>query len=311
MRFRSLWAKLAFVMLTAVLLSGCTQASASTPGEQTAQEKYGLEEFVVVLIPGEDDPKSLQIRDTFAADMSAVIGLPVRTYRATDYNAAVEAMRTNQAQLAMLGPFSYVMARQRANAECVAIRSVNGTDFGYYSQIIVRADSDIETLADLQGKRFAFVDPGSTSGNLIPTDCIIKELPDLNLTFDGLHADGVFFKSAMFSGNHPNALQAVIKGDVDAAAVASSTYENEISKGNANAGDLRVIFTSPMIPGSPMAIKKDINLELKEKVVDFLLTYDNVDYFGGPESKSRYWKVDDKFYDYLEDIQIKYNLVDK
>ena len=69
-------------------------------------KRLWLEEFVMVMIPGEDTEKSIQLRDTMAEKMSEAIGVPVTTYRATDYSAAVEAMRTGNAQLAYLGPFS-------------------------------------------------------------------------------------------------------------------------------------------------------------------------------------------------------------
>ena len=52
-----------------------------------------------------------------------------------------------------------------------------GTKGGYQSYIVVQADSDIQSLEDLQGKTFAFVDPESTSGNVIPTDEILSRSP--------------------------------------------------------------------------------------------------------------------------------------
>ena len=146
------------------------------------------------------------------------------------YRAAVEAMRTGNAQLAYLGPFSYVTARERAGAECLVVQGQVGTKGGYKSYIVVQADSDIQSLEDLQGKTFAFVDPESTSGNVIPTDEILSAFPDLGLTFDDLHTDGKFFKSAMFAGSHQGSLQAVAQGNVDAAAVGSSVYETRWKK---------------------------------------------------------------------------------
>ena len=94
--------------------------------QATAENGYGLEEFVMVMIPGEDTEKSVQLRDNMAQEMSEAIGVPVTTYRATDYSAAVEAMRTGNAQLAYLGPFSYVTARERAGAECLVVQGQVG-----------------------------------------------------------------------------------------------------------------------------------------------------------------------------------------
>lgn len=296
-------------LLTAVLLGSLATPVAVAA---TAENNYGLKEFIMVLIPGEDTEKSVQLRDNMAQAMTEAIGIPVTTYRATDYTAAVEAMRTGHAQLAMLGPFSYVSARERSNAECLVLSGTKKEDgtwaTGYYSQIVVKADSGIETLADLAGKTFGFVDPESTSGNIVPSDCIIKGLPELNLTFDDLHTDGTFFKSAMFAGTHPSSLMAVVNGNVDASAVSSNTLENQIAQGNVKEGDIKVIYQSPIIPGSPIAISKDLPQELRDKVKAFLLGYDDDEYFGSPDK--RYVEAKDADYDYLADLKETYGLTD-
>ncbi len=305
MNIRMKWAALALASTMAASLAGCSAGtSASNP--------YGLDEFVMVMIPGEDTEKSVQLRDNMADAMSEALGVKVTTYRATDYSAAVEAMRTGNAQLAYLGPFSYITATERAGAEAVAVQGVKGTDGGYQSYIVVSADSDIETLADLQGKTFAFVDPESASGNVVPCNEILNAVPELGLTFDDLHTDGKFFKSAMFAGSHAGSMQAVIQGNVDAAAVSSSTYENQIEAGNAQEGDLKIIHKSPTIPGSPIAIQKDLPQELKDKVKDFLLSYDNPEYFGDEEGKEpeRFIAIEDSAYDYIRELKEKYNLSD-
>ena len=308
MKARKLGALLLGAMLTVASLTGCSASGQTTSGAEaqaTAENGYGLEEFVMVMIPGEDTEKSIQLRDTMAEKMSEAIGVPVTTYRATDYSAAVEAMRTGNAQLAYLGPFSYVTARERAGAECLVVQGEVGTKGGYQSYIVVQADSDIQSLEDLQGKTFAFVDPESTSGNVIPTDEILS-------AFDDLHTDGKFFSSAMFAGSHQGSLQAVVQGNVDAAAVASSTYENQIEEGLVNEEDLRIIHESPDIPGSPIAIQKDLPQELKDKVKEFLLNYDDPEYFGDEEGKEpeRFVEISDSDYDYLADLKETYNLSD-
>ena len=143
-----------WALLTVASLTGCSasgQTTSDAEAQATAENGYGLEEFVMVMIPGEDTEKSIQLRDTMAEKMSEAIGVPVTTYRATDYSAAVEAMRTGNAQLAYLGPFSYVTARERAGAECLVVQGRVGTG-GYQSYIVVQADSDIQSLEDLQAR---------------------------------------------------------------------------------------------------------------------------------------------------------------
>lgn len=102
MKARKIAALLLSAALAVTAVTGCTSAAGSggsgAQAEATAENGYGLEEFVMVMIPGEDTEKFVQLRDTMAEKMSETIGVPVTTYRATDYSAAVEAMRTGNAR---------------------------------------------------------------------------------------------------------------------------------------------------------------------------------------------------------------------
>lgn len=269
-------------------------------------EKWGIEEFTYVMIPGEDSEKAVQLRDNMCEDLSEVIGIPVNVYRASDYNAAVEAMRTGNAQMAYLGPISYVTAVERAGAECMCVTGRNGSK-GYQSHIIAKPDSDIESLADLEGRSFGFVDPSSTSGNIVPCNDILTEL-GLSLSFDEMHLDGNFFSAVTYVGSHDSAIQAVIQGNVDAAAVSSNTYNNHIEKGNISEDDLKIVHSSVTIPGSPICIQKDLPEELKQLVKEFLLSYDDDEFFGSADT--RYVEVEDSDYDIIRELRDKYGLTD-
>lgn len=285
-----------------------TKSSEATEQEKemTAAEKWGIDEFTYVMIPGEDTEKAVQLRDNMCQDLSEAIGIPVNVYRASDYNAAVEAMRTGSAQMAYLGPFSYVTAVDRAGAECICVSGTEGK-IGYKSYIITQPDSDIETLADLEGRTFGFVDPSSTSGNVVPCNDLLTNL-NLSWSFDEMHLDGNFFSSVTYVGNHQNALQAVIQGNVDAAAVASSTYENQLEKGLIEEDSVKIIHESAYIPGSPICIQKDLPEELKQIVEEFLLSYDDEEFFGGPNKG--YVAVEDSDYDIIRELQEKFGLTD-
>jgi phosphonate transport system substrate-binding protein len=295
------------VALGLTLLSGCGGSS------NAADSRYGLSELVIVLLPGEESPETAQVKNVFDQDLSAAIGLPVKEYHATDYTAVVEAMRTGEAQVAMFGPFSYVHAVDRSDAECFVTTATNGQS-GYYSHIIVRSDSDIQTLEDLRGRTFAFVDPESTSGNVVPSNEIMNAMPDLGLTFDELHVNGKFFESVIFAGTHPNAVQAVAKGDVDAASVTSATVDLEIRNGNIDEGALRVIHISPLIPSSPYAYHKDLSDELKAKLREFFLSYDSKDYFTGLYGERgatmTFVEAKDSDYEYVRELRDKFGLTD-
>ena len=144
----------------------------------------------------------------------------------------------------------------------------------YHSVLIARSDNDeINSIQDIKGKSIAFVDPDSTSGNLVPSSEIITAFTDI------LHTNGEFFEAVSFSGKHQAGLQAVIKGDVDVAPISDQILASEIANGNAKEEDVKIIHTSEAIPAEAMVVSADVDEELKAKLADFLTTYDNEDYF--------------------------------
>src|SRR5439155_12134808 len=91
-------------------------------------------------------------------------GLKVDTFVGSDYNGTIEAMRNGHVDVALLGPFSYVLATTQAPVEAFAITVIARTmQPSYRSIIIAKKDSPIDSIASLKGHTYAFVDPGSTS----------------------------------------------------------------------------------------------------------------------------------------------------
>lgn len=183
--------------------------------------------------------------------------------------------------MAYFGPLSFCLAYDRAKAEAVGMKAKGGdkANATYKSVLIVKASSAIQSIKDIKGKTMAFVDPNSTSGNMIPSAEIMKNFPNEKLDMDSLHTNGKFFSAVSFSGKHQAGLQAVIKGDVDIAPISNAILASEIKAGNAKESDVRVIYSSEPIPSEPMAIRSDLPNEVKEKVKNFILSYANENYF--------------------------------
>lgn len=270
---------LVFALLTAASLAACTSAAPAAANPTTAPKPTKL---VIAYLPNEADEKMAEYRSQFANDLSKAIGIPVEEFLATDYNATVEAMRTKKCDVAFFGPLTFSLAYERAGAEPLVVIAKNAdkSKAVYQSLLVTKADNaKLNSVKDIKGCTFAFVDPNSTSGNLVPSAEIMKAFPDLNLTMDDLHTNGKFFSSVSFSGKHQAGLAAVLNGDVDCVPIASDILATEIRNGNAKESDVKIIHTSVDIPGSPFAIRGDFNPELKAQIKAFMISYTNETYF--------------------------------
>lgn len=214
-------------------------------------------ELRVGLIPSEDAQAMMRASQQVMEQLEQKTGLKVKPFVANDYNGVIEAMRSGKIDVAYFGPFSYVLAAQMANAEAFAIPvSKKSGQSSYHSIIISKKDNGPTSVAQLQGKTFAFVDPSSASGHLFPK---------AGLKGEGVDTDK-YFSRVIFSGSHDASIMAVAHGKVDAAAVASPIFQTAVAKGHVKAEDFQVIWTSQAIPESPMAWRKGLDADTKQKV---------------------------------------------
>ena len=276
-------------------------AAASFGGCGSAGGGSDKQPFTIAYAPNESTEQSADARSALSADLGKTLGREVKEISASDYNGIIEALRTKKADMAYLGAEGISLANQRldGNVDVIVMKAPDGDKAKalYHSVFITRADrSDINSLQDVKGKKMAFVDPGSTSGNLIPTSMIMKAFPNENLDSETLHMNEKFFASAMYAGKHQASIQAVAKGDVDVAAVSDQILQAkgdvdvaavsdqilqaEINSGNVKAGDIKVIATSAPIPSEGMIIRADMDQNLRKTLTEFLLQYANEDYFA-------------------------------
>lgn len=263
--------------------------------------------LTVAYAPNESTEQSVDARNGLAEDLKAELGMEVEEIQATDYNAIIEALRTGKADLAYMGPLAIALGNERAGVEPIAMKA----DFGDKSQAIYHsllvtnsANEDINSITDIKGKTIAFVDPDSTSGNLIPTAEIINAFPDENLTSEMLHTNGEFFEAASYSGKHQAGLQAVAMGDVDVAPISDQILASEIENGNVNEEDIKIIHTSGDIPAEGMVVRGDLDPELKQQLQDFLINYDNEEYFDKVIKNSDARFVESDLSDYQAIIEL-------
>ena len=74
-------------------------------------------------------------------------------------------------------------------------------------------------------------------------------------------------------------LQAVVKGDVDVAPISDQILASEIANGNAAESDIKIIHESGAIPAEAMVVAEHVDQATRDKLTEFLTSYDNEQYF--------------------------------
>ncbi|MHC1725473.1 MAG: phosphonate ABC transporter substrate-binding protein [Syntrophobacteraceae bacterium] len=203
----------------------------------------------------------------FVDDLSRETGYKVNAFFASDYAGIIEGMRFNKVQFAWMGNKAAIEAVDRAEAEVFAQIVFADGSLGYYSYLITHADSPVKSLEDflLNGKKYTFGngDPNSTSGNLVPGFYVFAK--------NKIDPKGHF--KTMTSANHGANLAAVMNKQVDVATNNSEEMEKLKAKSPEKAAQIRILWTSPMIPSDPIVCRKDLPADVKKKIKDFVIAY--------------------------------------
>lgn len=281
MKYKKIMSLALSAVMAVSLLAGCGSDSGNSSGDAN---KVGGEDgvFTIAYAPNESTAESADARNGLAKDLGEFLGCEVEEIQASDYNAIIEALRTGSADMAYMGSQALALGVERTDLEPIVMKAEEGDPNKaiYHSVFITSsANNDINSIADIKGCTMAFVDPDSTSGNLVPTAEIIKAFPDDALNSDVLHTNGGFFEAVSFSGSHQAGLQAVIKGDVDVVPISDQILASEIANGNAAEGDIKIIHESGAIPAEAMVVAEHVDQATRDKLTEFLTEYDNADYF--------------------------------
>lgn len=297
---------IACVLLSAMVAFGSFAAGCGGNSQQ-AEKKT----FTIAYAPNESTTDSTDARSTLAKDLGKVINMEVKEIQASDYTAIIEALRTGKADMAYMGALAVAMGAERAGVTPIVMKAPNGdkAQAVYHSVFITKKNnSEINSIKDFKGKTIAFVDPDSTSGNLVPTSEIMKAFPDLHLTNEKIHTNGEFFEAVSFSGKHQAGLQAVIKGDVDIVPISDQIMASEFKNGNADENAVKVVHSSAAIPAEAMVVSKTVNEDLKKTLTKFLVEYNNKDYFDKVIKKADARFVECSMEDYQPIVELNKNI---
>lgn len=286
---------MASLLVGLVFIAGCGGG-----GEETASAQGGEgvpDPLVLGLIPAEDNQEVLRQFEPLVAYLSEELGVEVEPYTATDYSGIIEAMRSGKVDVAWFGPLSYVLAADVAGAEAVVVPfEKEGEEPTYKSIILTQADNDeIQSLEDIEGKTFSFVDPSSTSGYLYPQ----KMLKDA-----GVDPEKDLGESR-FAGGHDASILAIQNGNVDAGASWDGQLDEMVEAGVVERDQLKIVATSDPIPKDPIAVRGDLPEDVKKRIQDAFLnaTPETVGEESlGSEGAVGYQEVSDEKYDPVREL---------
>jgi len=189
------------------------------------------------------------------------LGQPVQLVDRADYQELNRLLQSGGVDAAFVCAGPYVEGKQQFGMELLAMPLVNGKAV-YHAYIIVHKDSPFQSLSQLKGKSFAFTDPLSNSGALVPTYMLaqLKTTPER------------FFSRRIFTYGHDSSIKAVAERHVDGASVDSLIWEYTARKYPHLTAETRVIATSDPYGIPPVVVRPGIDQALKQRLQQALLT---------------------------------------
>lgn len=288
--------------------------------------------FTIGIYPDDDAAKAIAANESLRAYLQAQLDIPVELFTATSYSAIVEALRAGRVDAMEVGPFAHVLAVQEAKAEPLAVALYPRIPRGgvarvdprlapyYFSVIFTKKGSGISSVADLKGREFAFTDPASASGHLMPKTLLFQK---------GLNPDKDL--KTVFAGNHPAAVLAVWNDKVAAGATFEDNLYLMANSGQVDTcgfadginrqrtdvevrlrynackeGQLVILAFTPPIPNTPFAVRPGLPNSFKQAVREALLKLKedpalvakHQRYYEDPTTRLKLKKLDD-FYNVL------------
>ena len=242
-------------------------ATTAIAGAASAQE---IKEFNIGILGGENAQDRLTSNECFRAKVEEALGVPVKIFTPADYDGVIQGLLGGTLDYAWLGASAYAkIYLTDPNAVELKLTKLNTNDTtGYYSIGFARKDSGIKTMDDAKGKVFAFADPNSTSGYLVPG-------AELTAKYGKLED---YFSEVKMSGGHEQTIVGVANGDF-AAGVSwadgvgnwedgynSGAFRKAADAGLVDMNDIVEIWRSKMIPEGPMVVRKALPQDVKDKV---------------------------------------------
>lgn len=254
---RKIWF-LAAAAMCAVSVSGC----GGKGGNKVASDDWrkDMKQVRIAVRGSEDDPAMAKRWSVYRDYLGKATGLPVKLFESSDYNGSIQAISSGQVDMATLAGGGYANVDAQVGdlvAPVLTVRQAEG-DMGYYSALMVKKESPVQSLQDMKGRSLGYVDFNSTSGYLYPRAKMREQ---------GVNPDAFFGKTA-FAGGHTQAVMALENGQFDATIVqvgggdpthgfTTGAVFTMARRGLVDPKDFRTVWTAGPIPNSVIVTRTD------------------------------------------------------
>lgn len=253
---RRLW-RLPIVALGCAVLASCGGRETKTASDDWRAE---MKQVRIAVRGSEDDPAVARRWNVYREYLGKATGLPVKLYESSDYNGTIQALSSGQVDMANIAAGGYANVDAQVGDEVAPVLTVRQAEggMGYYSALLVRADSPIRSLSDMKGRTLGYVDFNSTSGYLFPRAKMRQQ---------GVDPD-TFFGKTSFAGGHTQAVMALENGQFDATIIqigggdpvhgfTTGALYTMARRGLVDVEDFRVVWTAGPIPSSTIVTRTD------------------------------------------------------
>jgi len=226
--------------------------------EMKADDRAKLRVAIGAMIsPRETASHYRQLLDYIAAQLDREIELVQRK----TYGQLNALLDSGAVDLAFICSGPYAAVKKVYGFVGMAVPVVRGRHT-YQSYLIVHKDSPFRQLQDLEGKSFAFTDPDSNTGRLVPTYW---------LALAGTTPER-FFGKIIYTYSHDNSIMAVANGLVDGASVHQLIWEYYKETDPVHTSKTRVIKTSERFGNPVMVASAEVDPGLRSRVGEAMFT---------------------------------------
>lgn len=222
----------------------------------------------------------------FINNLEKELGRPVEIIQKQTYTDIKKAFERGEIDAGIVCTYLAVIGSEEGIFEKIAMPVINNQKL-FTSYIIVRKDTEYNSIADLKSLSFAFSDPLSYSGYFVPRYEISK----------GGYELGNYFSNYYYTYSHDNTILAVANGLVDGGATHSEVYKQLEAENNPIIEKLKIIGVGPYVGNFPIVVRPNLEQEIKETLVNVVLSMHlteegqkalgklNIDYFIEPEEE--------------------------